>query len=193
MEIAGRLHLPDRYVVAVSTMEPRKGLDVLVAALACTTEDVAAVVIGPSGWGGVDLPLLATRAGVPERRLQLVGRIADRELAVVLGSAAMLVMPSRAEGFGLPVAEALTVGTPVVCTRGPPDPRQLAVLEVADGAAETVPVDDPQALAVSIDRVLMDGGRRRNLIEKGLLRAQAFNWDEVADRAWSLYRRLLAV
>ncbi len=102
----------------------------------------------------------------------------------MLRQATLLAMPSRAEGFGLPVAEAMTVGTPVVCSADP------ALVEVAGDAAEIVPVGDASALAEAIDGLLQDDVRRHDLITRGLARAPQFDWDEVARRAWQLYREL---
>jgi glycosyltransferase involved in cell wall biosynthesis len=103
---------------------------------------------------------------------------------VILRRAAILVAPSRAEGFGLPVAEAMAVGTPVICSDAP------ALVEVAAGAAVVVPRDDADALADAVSSLLADDSERRRLRAAGLVRAADFTWDSVADRAWRLYRDL---
>ncbi len=184
--VARRLELPERFVLAVATLEPRKGLDVLIRAVARLSDDgTRLVVVGPRGWGDVDVATVAAAAGVGPR-VCVLGRVADRDLGVVLRRAAVLVMPSRAEGFGLPVAEAMAVGTPVVCTDVP------ALVEVAGSAAEIVPVDDDAAMADVIGALLGDTTRRAELATRGRARAGQFDWDLVAARAWRLYRALLA-
>ena len=184
-DVTSRLQLPDRYVVSLATLEPRKGLDVLIAALAKLRGAAPSLlVVGQPGWGGVDLATAALTAGLSEDKVRLLGRLPDPELGVVLRRATLLAMPSRAEGFGLPVAEAMTVGTPVVCSADP------ALVEVAGDAAEIVPVGDASALAEAIDGLLQDDVRRHDLITRGLARAPQFDWDGVARRAWQLYREL---
>ena len=184
-DVTCRLQLPDRYVVSLATLEPRKGLDTLVAALGKLPGAPPLLVVGQPGWGGVDLLSAARAAGLGGDGVRLLGPLPDRELGVVLRKAIMLVMPSRAEGFGLPVAEAMTVGTPVVCTADP------ALAEVAGDAAQLVPVDDSAALAEAIEALLHDSSRRDQLVARGLARAPRFDWDDVARRAWGLYHDIV--
>jgi glycosyltransferase involved in cell wall biosynthesis len=118
--IATRLGLPPRYVLAVGTVEPRKGIDTLLAALAApTAPDLPVVLVGQPGWGQVEPVALARQFGLDPARVHLLGRITDRELAVVLHCAAVLAAPSLAEGFGLPVLEAMAAGVPVVHSDAP--------------------------------------------------------------------------
>ena len=184
-EVAERYCLSETYVLSLATLEPRKGLDVLVEALGELKDRAPAlVVVGQPAWGEVDVARLAGSAGLPADKLRVLGRIPDPDLAVVLRRAAMLVVPSRAEGFGLPVAEAMAAGTPMICSDVP------ALVEVAGDAALVVPRGDPHALAEAIDGLARDPATRRALAEAGLARAPQFTWDGVARRAWALYRDL---
>jgi glycosyltransferase involved in cell wall biosynthesis len=168
--------LPERYLFSLATLEPRKGLDVLVAALdRLGAAAPPLVVVGQPGWGGVEVD----RPGV-----HVLGRIPDAELGVVLRRATALVMPSRAEGFGLPVVEAMAVGTPVICSDAP------ALVEVAGDAAVVVPRGDVEALAEAIAALVDDVSARAKLGAAGRARSGRFDWDEVARRAWSLYRTI---
>jgi glycosyltransferase involved in cell wall biosynthesis len=183
--VAAALGLPELFVFSLATLEPRKGLDVLIDALATIGASAPQlVVVGQSGWGGVDPAGAARRAGLPDGRLRVLGRLDDPQLAVVLRRATVLVAPSRAEGFGLPVAEAMAVGTPVICSDAP------AVIEVAGGAAAVVPRGDAGALAAMIAKLLDDSAERARMAVAGRSRAAAFDWDRVAQRAWALYRSL---
>jgi glycosyltransferase involved in cell wall biosynthesis len=178
------LDLPDAYVLAVGTVEPRKGLDVLIEAMAKPyAPDLPLVVVGPPGWGEVDLAALAERHGLPAGRLRVLGRISDTDLAVVLRRAAVLAVPSRAEGFGLPVLEAMSVGTPVVHTDVP------ALVEVAGDAGVSVPRGDAKMLAATLQAVLDDTEGTRRRVEQGKLRAEAFTWEHVAAELWRLHTR----
>jgi len=107
-------------------------------------------------------------------------------LRAVYGGAAALVQPSLDEGFGLPVAEAMAVGTPVVCSRAG------ALPEVAGDAAVYFDPTDPAEMAQAIRRVLEDADLRSACRERGRRRACRFRWEEAADRFLELYDRLLA-
>ena len=178
------LNLPDAYVLAVGTVEPRKGLDVLIEAMAKPyAPDLPLVVVGPLGWGEVDLAALAQQHGLAAGRLRVLGKISDTDLAVVLRRASVLAVPSRAEGFGLPVLEALAVGTPVVHSDVP------ALLEVAGDAGVPVPRDDARTLAATLRAVLDDAPGTERRVAQGRLRAAAFTWEHAAAELWRLHTR----
>lgn len=178
------LGLPDTYVLAVGTVEPRKGLDVLVEAMALPyAPDLPLVVVGPRGWGEVDLAALAKRHGLADGRLHLLGRISDADLNVVLRRAAVLAAPSRAEGFGLPVLEAMAVGVPVVHSDVP------ALVEVAGGAGVGVRAGDAKALAAGLRAVLDDPASTARRVVDGRSRAEAFTWSHAATELWRLHTR----
>jgi glycosyltransferase involved in cell wall biosynthesis len=183
---AAALALPaGPYLLTLATIEPRKGLDVLLAALAAPgAPDVPLLVVGQPGWGGVDVVARAASLGLGPR-VRLLGRLSDADLAVVLSRAAALVAPSRAEGFGLPVLEAMAAGVPVVSSDAP------ALLEVGGGATVTVPVGDSSALALALADVLGSPSRRAELSAAGLRRAGDFSWEAAARRLWELYAELL--
>lgn len=182
--VADGLDLPSRYLLSLATLEPRKGLDVLLAALAGLGDAAPAlVVVGQPGWGGVDVAGQARRLGLREEAVRVLGRLDDAVLAGVLRRADALVVPSRAEGFGLPVIEAMAAGTAVIVSDAP------ALVEVAGGAARVTPRDDPVALGEAI-MALGDEATRSALVAAGRVRAADFDWDEVGRRAWELYREL---
>lgn len=106
-------------------------------------------------------------------------------LRAVYAGAAALVQPSLDEGFGLPVAEAMAVGTPVVCSRAG------ALPEVAGDAAVYFDPTDPAEMAQAIRRVLEDEDLQSACRERGRQRACRFRWEEAADRFLQLYDRLL--
>jgi glycosyltransferase involved in cell wall biosynthesis len=176
------LGLPTGYLAFVGTVEPRKGLDVLLDAL--TELDLPLVVIGPPGWGGVDLESEARR-----RRLTggvyVLGRLADDDLAAVVSGAVALVVPSRAEGFGLPLLEAMALGTPVVASDDP------ALIEVGEGASLHSPIGDSQALARAVAEVAGSTALREQMRARGFEVAARRTWQSEAKKMWGFYHDLI--
>jgi glycosyltransferase involved in cell wall biosynthesis len=185
---ARRLGLPDGdFLLSLATLEPRKGLDTLIRALADgAAPQVPLVVVGQPGWGGVDPEELARAEGLPDGRVRALGRLPDADLATALARATALVVPSRAEGFGLPVLEAMQAGTPVVCS------ADAALTEVGGDAVRSTPVGDAPALATALAEVLADPGLRARMVERGLARAALYTWERAARELWELYRSLTA-
>lgn len=201
---ARRLGLPDGgYLLSLATLEPRKGLDVLLAALAVLARkpgkvgpageagsaglagsDLPLLLVGQPGWGGVDPRAEANRLGLPEGRVRVLGRVDDADLAVLLHRATVLAAPSRAEGFGLPVLEAMAAGTPVVSSDAP------ALVEVGGGAGVVVPVGSAEALAGALRQVVQDGALRARLAAAGRHRAKSYSWDDAARTLWAAYEKL---
>ena len=157
------------YVLAVGTLEPRKNLER--AADAALRAGVELRVVGARGWGGVS-----------PNGVRWLGEVDDDELARLLRGARALVYPSLYEGFGIPILEAMSVGTPVVTSRGG------ATEEVAGGAAVLVDPLDAASIAAGID----DAHRRRGELRVlGLARARSFSWDDVARRTVEVYEAAL--
>jgi len=159
------------YLLYVGAIQTRK--NPLAAAAAATAVGMPLVVAGPERE-----PALARE--LERRGADLRGYVEKDELAQLYRGAAALVLPSRYEGFGLPVLEAMACGTPVVAN---PDP---ALQEVAGDAALYA---EPDELADAIRHALAD---RDRLVAAGFARAAQFTWDETARRTLDVYRQVLA-
>jgi glycosyltransferase involved in cell wall biosynthesis len=162
----------DSYLLFVGAVQRRK--NPLAAAEAASEVGLRLVVVGPSR----DATLVHT---LERRGVDVRGYVSKDELVELYRGAAALVLPSRYEGFGLPVLEAMASGTPVVAA---PD---AALQEIADDAAVFV---EPSDLAAGIRRALAD---RDRLVAAGLQRAARFSWDETARRTLAVYREVLAL
>lgn len=171
-----RYSLPDRFVLFVGTIEPRKNLGRLIRALSTMSpsERLPLVVVGAAGWG--DAPQGSDGADV-----QFLGFVPDDDLPGVYGAATVFAYPSEREGFGLPVAEAMSQSTPVVTSAG------TSTEEVAGGAAVLVDPFDVDSIGAGVIEAI---ARRDELVERGLARAAALTWHAAADATLAVYAEL---
>ncbi|HEY8525519.1 MAG TPA: glycosyltransferase family 1 protein [Acidimicrobiales bacterium] len=174
--------LDRRYVLFVGTQEPRKNLGRLLDAVArLPHDDVVLAVVGPRGWGEA----LAPRAAALGDRVRLVGFVPAADLGPLYAGAAVLCYPSLVEGYGLPVAEALGHGAPVVTSKG------TATEElVADGAGLTVDPTDTDAIAGALAQVLDDDDLADRLRRAGRARAAATTWETTARLTVAAYEEV---
>lgn len=188
-ERAVELDLPSEFILTVGTLEPRKGLTALINGLGLPgAPDLPLLIVGPQGWGELDVAAVADEAGLDEGRVRALGFVSDSDLALILSRATVFVYPSQAEGFGLPLLEAMSFGTPVVHSDAP------ALVEVAGEAGQVVALNDsagyPERLAAAIARVLTDSELNATLRLRGLDRAKAYSWRDSAERVWQLHADL---
>jgi glycosyltransferase involved in cell wall biosynthesis len=169
------------YLLFVGALQPRKDPVVAIEALALADPDLALVLVGPDKGAAAEARRSVARLGLTGR-VEFAGHVEKQELAALYRGAEALVFPSRYEGFGLPVLEAMASGTPVVATSAG------AIPEVAGDAAVLVRPGDPVALADGIERALAE---RDRLIRAGLERARLYSWTTTAERTVAVYRELL--
>ncbi len=181
--VLGRHGVEGEFLCFVGTAEPRKGLAVLAEALVSLgRSDLTLVVAGPTGWGDADAGRLADVPGPVVR----TGHVPRSDLVALERAASAVVLPSLAEGFGLPVLESLAAGAAVVTT------LDTACGEVAGDAALRVPAGDAEALATAIARVLDDPTLAAGLRAAGPQRAAEFTWADAAEGVLDAYRSVLA-
>jgi glycosyltransferase involved in cell wall biosynthesis len=136
----------------------------------------------------VNVASIADSAGLAVGRVRTVGYLSDANLAVALSRATAFVFPSIAEGFGLPVLEAMSLGTPVIHSDVP------ALIEVAADAGIVVEREDaagyPERLAAAIGSVASDPALAERLRFQGIDRSHAFSWRTSAEKVWQLHADL---
>ncbi|MGZ4762879.1 MAG: glycosyltransferase family 4 protein, partial [Ilumatobacteraceae bacterium] len=165
--------LPERYLLFVGTVEPRKNLRGLVEAVGRLDDPLPLVAAGSDGWGDIDIPSGGD--------IRFVGFVPAADLGGLYAGAEVFCYPSEREGYGLPVLEAMAQGTPVVTSRG------TATEEAAGGAAVLVDPLDPDDIARGITEAR---SLRGPLSEKGLERADKASWSETARLTAEAYREL---
>jgi glycosyltransferase involved in cell wall biosynthesis len=156
--------LGEPYVLTVATLEPRKNLDTLLEAHALLGDDLLLAVVGAEGWG--EQPLL------DRPRVSRLGFVSDDELARLYRGAAVAVYPSRFEGFGIPVVEAMACGCPVVSSSHP------SLDEASGDAAVRADPEDAAATASAIEDAI---ARREELAARGVAHASRFTWLAVGE------------
>jgi glycosyltransferase involved in cell wall biosynthesis len=176
------------YLLFVGTIEPRKNLARLVAAWARLRAERAIphqlVLVGARGW--YDQPIFeqVARCGFRDQVI-FTGYVPRADLPGLYSGADAFVLPSLAEGFGLPLIEALACGTPALISATP------ALLEVADGAALSVDPLRIGAIAAGLERIVSDPQLRGCLHEQGLRRAAEFSWQRTANLTLGVYQEAL--
>jgi len=167
------------YVLGIGDLRAKKAWDVLVRAWRRSGLEHRLVIAGAHAGEG---PRLRALAGPQAERLELPGYLDDERLDALLRGAAVLAHPSRYEGFGLVVLEAMARGVPVVCADA------TALPETAGGAAVLFAVDDDAALAGALRQALAN---RETWAARGRERAAQFSWERTARATWDVYAELL--
>ncbi|HEV8309038.1 MAG TPA: glycosyltransferase family 1 protein [Methylomirabilota bacterium] len=184
-----RLGLGTPYILFVGLLEPKKNLPTLLAAVARLRAAGAwgttrLCLAGAPGWGVDGLGAAVARHGLGDT-VRFLGAVPEVELPALYAGATAFVFPSLWEGFGLPVLEAMAVGTPVIAS------RRGALPEITGGAALLVE-PEAAALADALGTLLADSALRARLGEAGLARAQTFSWERTARETLAVYRAALA-
>jgi len=177
-----RYRLPERFILSLGTLEPRKNFVGLIKAYALAKLPLKLVIVGGKGWLYDDIFATVKESGLEEEVL-FPGYVGDEDLPALYSAAELFVFPSFYEGFGLPPLEAMACGTPVVAS------NVSALPEVLGDAAVLVPPDDVEALAQAMKRALQDEELRQKLREAGLKRAAKFRWEKAAAKLLQIYSR----
>ena len=166
--------LPARYLAAVGNPKPHKNLSFL-ARLASSLPIPIALAAGSGA---------KAELGFPDSTIELP-TLGEAEMPLLYGAAVAMLYPSRYEGFGLPILEAMASGCPVISS------NSASLREVAGNAAQLLSPDDLEAWRQATLAIIRDAGLRRQMAEKGIARAARFSWDECARQTLAVYARVL--
>src|SRR5215207_9650131 len=170
--VQARYGLSPRWFVLNAMTWPHKNHALLVrafATVAAKEHDVMLVLTGGEGQQEEELAELVQRLGL-RGRVRRTGRVPRPDLLAILRGATALTFPSRYEGFGLPVLEAMSLGTPVIAA------RTTSIPEVAGDAAVLLDPDDIEGWSQAMLEVLADEAERARLVEAGRRRIESFSW-----------------
>ncbi len=183
-----RNHLPDRFILCLGTLEPRKNLETLLRAYACIPQrdTVKLVLAGGVGWKTRQLFTLIGELDL-ERDVILPGYVPGDSLAMWYNSAEIFVYPSLYEGFGLPVLEAMACGTPVVAS------NTTSLPEAVGPGGILLPPMDVDAWASTLTKLLDRAVLCTELGARGREWAAHFTWEKTAQKTVESYRRALGI
>lgn len=186
-ELRKTLGLPEKFILFIGALQPRKNVPFLVKAYAelrrrgQTEHDL--VLAGPKSNAVEEIQSLVKELGI-EPHVHLTGYLDDWQVPLLYKQADLFVLPTRYEGFTLVTLEAMAYGTPVVAT------DSSSIREGVGDAALLVPVDDVDRLCDAMARVIGDQNLRQSLVEKGRLQASKFTWEQCARETRALYESL---
>jgi glycosyltransferase involved in cell wall biosynthesis len=177
--------LPDRFILFVGTLEPRKNVVRLVEAYArLTKERPPLMLVGGKGWLYDEIFTRVEALGLSSE-VRFVGYVPADALPLWYSAADLFVYPSLYEGFGLPPLEAMACGTAVISSTASSLP------EVVGEAGLLIDPADTEALAKAMEQVLSDTEMRKQMQSAGLVQAQNFSWEKTARQTIESYRRAL--
>ncbi len=185
--VRARCNLPDRYLLYVGTIEPRKNLTNLFYAwehLYASKLVPPLVIVGKSGWLDGDF-FAAVEQSRFYREVRFTGFVLDEDLPAIYAGATAFVFPSLYEGFGLPPLEAMACGTPVACSNA------SSIPEVVGNAALTFH-PNVDSIELALRKIANDTDLQDDYRERGFQQAARFSWDQTARETLAVYRRLTA-
>jgi glycosyltransferase involved in cell wall biosynthesis len=187
--VRARYQLPDRFILSVGTLEPRKNLITLLDAyhaLRAEGSDMALVIAGGRGWHSEPFFNRLRTLGL-ENTVRLLGRVPDEDLPALYTLAEVFTFPSLYEGFGLPVLEAMACGTPVLCS------NSSSLPEVAGEAALLIVPTDIREWTQALAQITHNTSLQTDLRERGIKQAMRYTWEATARQTYDIYKQALVL
>ena len=191
LEILQELHPSAFYsqIITLSSLNKRKNLAFLIESFVeflkknKNIDDLVLVLAGPSGWLMEEMFTSIKNVGEYKDKIILTGFVDDKDVNIIYNSAYAFIFPSLAEGFGLPVLEALSCGVPTISS------NSTSLPEVYGDSALSFDPTNKKELIDIMEKVYFDNNLRKTLIEKGFNQAKKFSWDKTTEIIINKYRK----
>lgn len=178
-ELTQKYKIPEKYILFVGTLQPRKNITKLIEAFTLLVKDkkipesVDLVIVGKKGWLYDEIIASPEKLGI-SKKVHFLDFVNDEDLALLYSHAQVFVLPSLYEGFGLPVLEAMKYNCPVITS------NISSLPEVGGDAALYIDPESTEDIASKMQKVLSDGALRKSMIEKGKEQIKKFSWEKSA-------------
>jgi len=186
-KVRQKYKLPDKYILFLGSLEPRKNVVTLIKSYARLAEEykkeARLVIAGAKGWLNSPVHDTLKRLGLMERTA-FTGYVDSEDLPALYSMARCFVYPSLYEGFGLPVLEAMACGAPVITS------NTSSMPEVAGTAARLVDPLDEGELTEALEEILGSKAIREEMRKKGFLQAKKFSWEQCAEKTLQVYKKV---
>ncbi|MDD5194099.1 MAG: glycosyltransferase family 1 protein [Candidatus Omnitrophica bacterium] len=187
--ISEKFETSQKYILTVSTIEPRKNIENLLKAYQVFRKKYPSLnyqllIAGAAGWNSSPLYKLYKSLGFSEKEVKFLGYVPQSELAKLYAGAQIFVFPSLYEGLGFPPLEALAAGVPVVASNIP------VLKETLADCAYFFDPNNPEDIADSLNAILTDENIRNRLAISGSERIKSFSWERTAAELLDLFRQL---
>lgn len=177
--IKEKYHLPEKYILFLGTLEPRKNIENVIEAFSLFQQEFpipageyTLVIAGTNGWKYKRIQKSIQKT----KQVKHIGYVFEEDKPILYTSAALFVYPSFYEGFGLPVLEAMGSGVPVITS------NRSSLPEITSGAAYLVDPHSVEEIKTGMERILFSEGVSHNFVQKGLVQAQKFDWNQTAQK-----------
>lgn len=184
-DVRRKYNLPKKFILNVSTLEPRKNIPNLLKAYGKLYEKIKIplIIIGKTGWKYKKIFKAIENCNLKDKII-LLGYIRQKDLPAIYNLATVFVYPSFYEGFGLPVLEAMACGCPVITS------NTSSLPEVAGKAAVMTNPYDVNTLSKTMRKVLTDENLRKSMIKRGLKQVKKFSWNRCAKQTLKAYNKI---
>jgi len=174
----------EKVVLCVGAIQRRKNQAMLIRAFRALPDDWTLVLTGSPGYEAAEAVYEVANSPAKDR-IRITGYLTDDEIGKWYARASIFAFPSMDEGFGMPVLEAMAAGIPVIAG------NRSALPEVCGDAAELIDPRNEEELASALLRLATDDTRREELVDRGLLHAGEFRWEDAVLKTLAVYRELL--
>jgi glycosyltransferase involved in cell wall biosynthesis len=186
VSVRQRYGIPDRYLLYLGTLEPRKNIPLLLQAFAAFAQnhpEARLVIAGKKGWHFDEIFSMVATLRLDDR-VQFTGYIDEADKPTLMRGALLFVYPSIHEGFGVPVLEAMASGVPTIAG------NRTSIPEIAGDGALLIDPSSQRELTDALEQLYTDASARSQLAARGLAQAAKFSWEKTAEETAAVYRHL---